>query len=120
MAWDVAFCMAWGLSFVWGHLIIWDLHGAGAPGGLWRLSSFDAGGVVNSTSNLLFTAPSAHEVGWHWGLLGALVCEFFWWLRGFLGWSSGSSVMWGAVFHVAVLVSYIHLVIELLDFLTNS
>ena len=57
LAWGVAFCM------VWGHLIIWDLRGAGAPGGLWCYSSFDAGGVVNSTSNLLFTAPPAHEVG---------------------------------------------------------
>ena len=63
MAWGVAFCMVWGLSFVWGHLIIWDLHDAEAPGGLWCLSSFIAGGAVNSTSNLLFTAPPAHGVG---------------------------------------------------------
>ena len=60
-----------GLSFVWGHLIIWDLHGAGAPGGLWCLSSFDAGGVVNSTSNLLFTAPPPHEVGLALGFVGS-------------------------------------------------
>ena len=63
--------MVWGLSFVWGHLIIWDLHGAGAPRGLWCLSSFDAGGVVNSTSNLLFTAPPAHEVGLALGFVGS-------------------------------------------------
>ena len=66
-----------GLSFVWDHVIIWDLHGAGAPGGLWCLPSFGAGGVVNSTSDLLFTAPPAHEVGLAWSLLGALVCRFF-------------------------------------------
>ena len=52
-----------GLSFVWDHVIIWDLHGAGAPGGLWCLASFGAGGVVNSTSDLSFTAPPAHQVG---------------------------------------------------------
>ena len=52
-----------GLSFVWDHVIIWDLHGAGAPGGLWCLAGFGAGGVVNSTSGLLFTAPPVHEVG---------------------------------------------------------
>ena len=43
-----AFCMVRGLSFVWGHLIIWDFHGAGAPDGVWCFSSFVAGGVVNS------------------------------------------------------------------------
>ena len=35
---------------------------------------------------------------------------------GFLGWRGGSSIMWGAVFNVAVLVSDIHLVLELVDF----
>ena len=102
--------MVWGLSFVWGHLIIWDLHGTGAPGGLRCLSSFVAGGVVNSTSNLLCTAPLAHKVGLALELLGALVCGSFLMVGGFLGWSGGSSIMWGAVFHVAVLVSDIHLV----------
>ena len=78
MAWGVAFCIVWGLSFVWGHLIIWDLHRAGAPGGLWCLSSFDAGGVVNSTSNLLFTAHPAHEVGLALGFVGSFgVWGFF-------------------------------------------
>ena len=76
---------------------------------------------MNSTSNLLFAAPPAHEVGLALGFVGSFgVWGFFWWLGGFLGWSSGSSVMWGAVFHVAVLVSDIHLVLELVDFLTNS
>ena len=60
-----------GFSFVWDHLIIWDLDGAGAPGGLWCLSSFSAWGVVNSTSNLLFTAPPAHEVGLALGFAGS-------------------------------------------------
>ena len=66
-----------GLSFVWDHVIIWDLHGAGAPGGLWCLAGFGAGGVVNSTSDLLFAAPPPMRLGWHWSLLGALVCRFF-------------------------------------------
>ena len=108
MAWGVAFCMVCGLSFVWGHLIIWDLHRAGAPGGLWCLSSFVAGGVVNSTSNLLFTAPPAHEVGLALGFVGSFGAWVFWWLGGFLEWGDGSSIMWGAVFYVAVLVSDIH------------
>ena len=44
---------------------------AGAPVGLWCLSSFDAGGVVTSTSNLLFTASPAHEVGLALGFVGS-------------------------------------------------
>ena len=47
-----------------------------------------------------------------------LVCGCFGWLGGFLGWSGGSVIMWGAVFHVNVLVSDI--VLGLVDFLTNS
>ena len=47
-----------------------------------------------------------------------LVCGFFGWLGGFLGWSGGSVIMWGAAFHVDV--SDIHLVLRLVDFLTNS
>ena len=63
---------AWfGALLLWDHLIIWDLHGAGAPGGLWCLSSFGAGGVVNSTSNLLFNAPPAREVGLALGFVGS-------------------------------------------------
>ena len=65
---------AWlrGLSFVfWGGLISWYLHVLWLLGGLWCLSSFVAGGVVNSTSNL-FAAPPAHDVGFGigvcWGL----------------------------------------------------
>ena len=94
MAWGVAFCMIWGLSFVWDHLIISDLHGAGASAGLWCLSGFAAGRVVNSTSILLFTAPPAHEVGLALGLLGALVCGFLvvqgfpwmeWWFSNHVG-----------------------------------
>ena len=77
MACGVAFCMVWGLSFIWGHLIIWDPHWAGTPGGLWCLSSFDAGGVVNSISNLLFTALPAHEVGLALGFVGSFGVWFF-------------------------------------------
>ena len=45
--------------------IIWDLHGAG--------------GVVNSTSDLLFTAPLAHEVRLALGFVGSFgVCFFLW------------------------------------------
>ena len=61
-----------GALLLWDHLIIiWDLHGVGAPGGLWFLSSFGAGGVVNSTPNLLFNAPPAHEVGLALGFVGS-------------------------------------------------
>ena len=66
-----------GLSFVWDHVIIWDLHGAGAPGGLWCLAGFGAGGVVNSTSDLLFTAPPAHEVGLALEFVGSFGVQIF-------------------------------------------
>ena len=66
-----------GLSFVWDHVIIWDLHGAGAPGGLWCLARFGAGGVVNSTSDLLFTAPPAHEVGLALEFVGSFDVQIF-------------------------------------------
>ena len=49
---------------------------AGAPGGLWCLSGFVAGGVVNSTSNRLFVAPPAHEVGLALGFVGGFVVWF--------------------------------------------
>ena len=65
-----------GLSFVWDHVIIWDLHGAGAPGGLWCLAGFGAGGVVNSTSDLLFTA-GAHEVGLALEFVGSFGVQIF-------------------------------------------
>ena len=66
-----------GLSFIWDHVIIWDLHGAGAPGGLWCLSSFGAGGVVNSTSDLLFTDPPAHGVGLALEFVGSFGVQIF-------------------------------------------
>ena len=66
-----------GLSFVWDHVIIWDLHVAGAPGGLWCLAGFGAGGVVNSTSDFLFTAPPAHEVGWALEFVGSFGVQIF-------------------------------------------
>ena len=76
---------------------------------------------MSSTSNLLFIAPPAHEVGLALGFVGSFgVWVFLLVVGGFLGWSGGSSVMWGAVLHVAVLISDIHLVLELVDFLTNS
>ena len=66
-----------GLSFVWDHVIISDLYGAGAPGGLWCLAGFGAGGVVNSTSDLLFTAPPSHEVGLALEFVGSFGVQIF-------------------------------------------
>ena len=100
--------------------IIWVLHGAGAPGGLWCLSSFVAGGVVNSTSDLLFTAPLAHEVGLALGFVGSFGVWVFLWLEVSLDGVVVLQSCGGTVFHVAVLASDIHLVLELVDFLTNS
>ena len=54
------------------------------------------------------------------GFVGGFDVWVFWVVGGFLGWSDGSAIMWGAAFHVDVLVSDIHLVLELADFLTNS
>ena len=83
-------------------------------------SSFVVGGVVNSTSNLLFAAPPAHGVGLTLGFVGGFgVWSFLggwgisldeWWFCD----------LWGVVFHVDLLVSDIHLLLELVDFLTNS
>ena len=71
-----------GLSFIWDHVIIWDLHGAGAPGGLWCLAGFGAGGVVNSTSDLLFTAPPAHGVGLALEFVGSFGVQIFFLMLG--------------------------------------
>ena len=53
---------------------------AGAPGGLWCLAGFGAGGVVNSTSDLLFTAPPAHEVGLALEFVGSFRVQIFYFL----------------------------------------
>ena len=61
---------------------------AGASGGLWCLSGFIAGGVVNSTFNMLLVAPPAHWVRLAFWFVG---CYHVWrsleWLGGFLRWS---------------------------------
>ena len=75
---------------------------------------------MNLTSNLLFAAPPAREVGLALGFVGGFGVWGFWVVGGFPCMSGGSAIMWGAVFHVDVLVSDIHLVLELVDFLTKS
>ena len=101
-------------------MIISDLYGAGAPGGLWCLAGFGAGGVVNSTSDLLFTAPPAHEVGLALEFVGSFGVQIF--LFFFIFLMLGVSlmewwflIMWGAVLRVTVLVSDIYLVLELVE-----
>ena len=55
------------------------------------------------------------------GWVGIGVCRGLWyagvfeWLGSFLGWCEDSAIMWGAVFHVGVLVSEVHLDLELVN-----
>ena len=79
---------------------------AGAPGRLCCLSSFVAGGVVKSTSNLLFTAPPAHGVGLALGFFGG----FGVW--GFLGGWGFLWIEWWFFDHVGCGVSCRRLVLR--------
>ena len=47
------------------------------------LAGFGAGGVVNSTSDLLFTAPPAHEVGLALEFVGSFGVQIFFFLNFF-------------------------------------
>ena len=68
---------------------------------------------------MLFAAPPAHEVGLTLEFVGGFGVWGFLGGWGFLGWSGGSVTHVGCgVFHVDVLVSDIHLVLELVGFLT--